>query len=477
MGLARPVLEWIAKQHRSEDLCGPVLTLGVQQLGVTNAELADLVGKSGQIVDAAMIDTLAGDTREATSQDFFGLLGATPVESLDRFGGEGATLIADLAQPLPESLVGVFSLVIDGGTLEHVSDIAFAFENTARLVAVGGVVIHVSPISGWENHGFYSLQPQLFRQFYRANGFDEIAAELLHLPRDSGLQEGRIEPCPGTAVPFATDSADEHTLMLFAARKTVAVDRFVLPVDSHQSLSDLQSAAKPRWNLGDPGPVPPKLRDDLLHWREAEEFGDVYRSAAAICGPGPMDRYYTMKELLLSLGNLEADTAEIGVYRGLGSRLLCHYSREMPRRDTHCHHAFDSFLGLSGPEWQDSPSRSDVRPWNDGDMSVSREEFEAALSPYPEVRIYENWIPDCFAAASEESFAFVHVDVDLYAPTRDAITFCYPRLIDGGIMLFDDYGFMTCPGARRAIDEFIEGASERLVRLPTGQAYLVRRRT
>ncbi len=77
-------------------------------------------------------------------------------------------------------------------------------------------------------------------------------------------------------------------------------------------------------------------------------------------------------------------------------------------------------------------------------------------------------------AASDARFAFVHVDVDLYQPTRDAIDFFYPRLLPGGILLFDDYGFMTCPGARRAVDEHRRSSSDAFIRLPTGQAFLTR---
>jgi len=41
-------------------------------------------------------------------------------------------------------------------------------------------------------------------------------------------------------------------------------------------------------------------------------------------------------------------------------------------------------------------------------------------------------------------------------------------------MLFDDYGFRSCPGARRAIDEFFESKPESVVLVPTGQALIIR---
>lgn len=41
-------------------------------------------------------------------------------------------------------------------------------------------------------------------------------------------------------------------------------------------------------------------------------------------------------------------------------------------------------------------------------------------------------------------------------------------------MVFDDYGFPTCPGARKAVDEFFADKRETPIVLPTGQAVAIR---
>lgn len=50
----------------------------------------------------------------------------------------------------------------------------------------------------------------------------------------------------------------------------------------------------------------------------------------------------------------------------------------------------------------------------------------------------------------------------------------YTRLNPGGVLIFDDYGFPTCPGAKRAVDEFFAAVPEHSVYLPTGQAVVTR---
>ena len=52
-------------------------------------------------------------------------------------------------------------------------------------------------------------------------------------------------------------------------------------------------------------------------------------------------------------------------------------------------------------------------------------------------------IPTRFDEVADRSFCFVHVDVDLFEPTRESIAFFYPRMVPGGVMLFDDYGFVV----------------------------------
>lgn len=114
--------------------------------------------------------------------------------------------------------------------------------------------------------------------------------------------------------------------------------------------------------------------------------------------------------------------------------------------------------------------------WAQGDFAASQEAVAQNLSDFPHVRFHKGWIPTRFHEVEDRSFAFVHVDVDLYQPTHDALSFFYPRLVAGGVLVCDDYGFLTCPGATRAFDELAATWPEAVVtHLPTGQGLLVKR--
>jgi hypothetical protein len=116
------------------------------------------------------------------AEPFFMRLGAKSVDSIDASNFEGATIVADLNQPLPQELRRRFSVVFDGGTLEHVFDIATALRSCLDLVELGGHYVAISPANNWPGHGFYQFSPELmFRLLSPAAGFEMRAAFVAEL--------------------------------------------------------------------------------------------------------------------------------------------------------------------------------------------------------------------------------------------------------------------------------------------------------
>lgn len=101
---------------------------------------------------------------------YFRWLGAEQLSALDTSDYEGADVVADLNRPLPE-LPG-FSVVLDGGTIEHVVNVFAAFTGAMSLVAPGGHLLSVNPTNGECGHGFYQFSPSLYWGLCSAdNGF------------------------------------------------------------------------------------------------------------------------------------------------------------------------------------------------------------------------------------------------------------------------------------------------------------------
>lgn len=88
--------------------------------------------------------------------------------------------------------------------------------------------------------------------------------------------------------------------------------------------------------------------------------------------------------------------------------------------------------------------------------------------------IHKGWIPERFKDVEDMKFSFLHVDVDLYDPTIDSLKFFYDRMTTGGIIMCDDYGSVSCPGAKKAFDEFFADKQENILELPSAQAIVVK---
>lgn len=177
-------------------------------------------------------------------------------------------------------------------------------------------------------------------------------------------------------------------------------------------------------------------------------------------------RRWALAQLLRMIAGVEGDTAECGVYRGAASyAILVANAKSDYRR---YHHVFDSFEGLSAPVAEDGSY------WTRGDLTAPEQMAHDQLCDFPDKIFYKGWIPDRFAEVADRRFACVHVDVDLYQPTRDSIAFFYPRLSPGAIFVCDDYGLKVCPGATKACDEFLEDKSEKMISMPDGAGFFVK---
>lgn len=205
-------------------------------------------------------------------------------------------------------------------------------------------------------------------------------------------------------------------------------------------------------------------RPFFLPWRIAGEFDEVYNLIA----PKTLvsaDRCYVLWTLALQALNCGGVFLECGVYRGGTARLLAEIlGRRAANRRLHL---FDTFTGMPETSPIDLHRKGDF-----ADTSLSAvQDFvgHSAITDY-----HPGLIPDTFSGLQDMKIAYAHVDVDIYRSVRDCCEFIYPRLSAGGIMIFDDYGFPSCPGARRAVDEFFADKPERPLVLSNAQAIVIR---
>ena len=199
----------------------------------------------------------------------------------------------------------------------------------------------------------------------------------------------------------------------------------------------------------------------LLWWKD-KEFNSFLAHFDELTGCNS-HRHWMVHQLLKWIAAVPGDTAECGVYAGATSYLIC----QAIAGTTRTHFMFDSFEGLS------QPIDHDGAYWTKEDMKSPLERAVSNL-PFRNVSFHKGWIPDRFSDVADRRFAFVHIDVDLYQPTLDSFEFFYPRMNRGGLIVCDDYAFSTCPGANKAMDEFMSGKPEQIISPPSGGGFIVK---
>ena len=152
--------------------------------------------------------------------------------------------------------------------------------------------------------------------------------------------------------------------------------------------------------------------------------------------------------------------AELGVYKGETAALLHHF---MPDRRLHL---FDTFSGFDP---QDASSEATITgaPVADGQFGdTSVDAVKGRIRPgNSNVAFHPGRFPaSCDASVKRETFAFVHLDADLYQPTLAGLEVFYPLVNPGGYIVVHDYN--AWQGARRATDEFLAVRPEIAIPMP-----------
>ena len=224
-------------------------------------------------------------------------------------------------------------------------------------------------------------------------------------------------------------------------------------------------------------------------------FGDVpfaalYRECLAETGTDvPEWKLFRRAQRALNLARyfdyslgVEGARGECGVFRGFSALLACRLAALRDPGFTGAGlHFVDSFEGLSPPTIEDAVGteivngrKVAVSSHGAGHFAVPLDHVQGVLGAYPDAQTHKGWIPEVFAALPEARWSFVHIDVDLHAPTLAALEYFYPRLAPGGVIVNDDYDSPLFPGGKGSWETFCTAHGVPFIALDSGQAVILR---
>lgn len=253
---------------------------------------------------------------------------------------------------------------------------------------------------------------------------------------------------------LSTGEKEELIHLFFNFLKNIKVSN---EKDKHETLTKITSKIYPKYKISE--------FNNLMF--EEVSFIDFYKKFMDKENWYSFDRKYNLKNLLELTNLLTGDIVEAGAYQGFSSYLMCEFVRN--NKSKKLVHLFDSFEGLSEPSNFD-----DLDWWKKGQFNTNPQIILNNLAEFNNFKIYKGWIPNVYSNLKIEKVSFLHIDVDLYQPTLDTLNYFYERMEKDGLILFDDYNFKNCKGHKLAIDEFFIGKKEKVIKLSSGQAFIIK---
>jgi O-methyltransferase len=194
--------------------------------------------------------------------------------------------------------------------------------------------------------------------------------------------------------------------------------------------------------------------------------------------PRRRPEFYTLARILRAMDSFPGAILECGTHHGATLLGMAHILRS--RGISARLYGLDSFEGFPEPTAEDAQDDGTMHPWVHrgalGEASLDRLQARLArMGLTAQVTLIRGYFNDTLPRLTDERFSLVHLDCDLYSSFKSCLEFVYPRMLPGGIMVFDDYGSPPYPGARRAVDEFLSERPERLQFFPQapGPRYFV----
>jgi len=168
--------------------------------------------------------------------------------------------------------------------------------------------------------------------------------------------------------------------------------------------------------------------------------------------------------LLEQTREISGDVAECGVYQGASLIPMAVWATQHNVRKTFF--GYDSFQGFEDTIVKDQQmGGADIECKRPGGMNETSYELVAGkvkAFQLQNVRLRKGFFKETFPKETENRFSLVHLDCDTYNAYSECLTFFYPRMSPGGVILLDEYNDPPWPGCNAAVDEFLAGKPESL---------------
>lgn len=168
--------------------------------------------------------------------------------------------------------------------------------------------------------------------------------------------------------------------------------------------------------------------------------------------------------------HLPGDFVDCGVNTGIYARAVMHYIdfAKLHKR----YFLLDTFSGLD-PRYSTAAERRKSAPLGYEKRVHLYEEVKKTFAKF-NVRIIKGSIPETLNRVKTKKVCYLSIDMNCVQPEVAALEFFWDRLVKGGVVILDDYGFPGYHKQKQAHDAFAKSKGVKILTFPTCQGLLLK---
>lgn len=179
-------------------------------------------------------------------------------------------------------------------------------------------------------------------------------------------------------------------------------------------------------------------------------------------------RVYVVCWLANHVKNLPGDFVECGVNTGAYAKAIITYTNFNVLGKTFS--LLDTFDGLVAEMLTDDEKNAGLDTY----LSQYKNVYEQVRITFQNDRvdIIKGAVPGTLPLCKAEKIAYLSIDMNNVAPEIAATEYFYDKVVPGGVIVLDDYGFPQHINQKKAFDNFARQKNIAILSLPTGQGII-----
>lgn len=179
-------------------------------------------------------------------------------------------------------------------------------------------------------------------------------------------------------------------------------------------------------------------------------------------------RVYVVCSLADMVKHLPGDFVECGVNTGAYSRAVIDYIDFNSLKKTF--YLLDTYQGLVREQITADELDAGVGDYLQTYKDVYQEVVKT-FSPF-NAKVIRGAVPGTLSQCETSSICYLSIDMNVVEPEIAAAEFFWHKLVPGGVMILDDYGFPSHQAQKKAFDSFAAQKGVAILYIPTGQAII-----